>query len=472
MVFSSVLFLLYFLPVFLLVYHFIDKKYKNYWVVLSSIFFYAWGAPKFIFVVLISSLVDFLLVKQLHKAKEQKNKRFWLIGSIVLNLGLLGYFKYANFFVDNLNFFLEQLGTSSIRWTEVMLPIGISFYIFQSITYAVDVYRGQHEPVKKISHYFLYILSFPQLIAGPIVKYNAIADQLAERNEQVDDQLLGFFRFTVGLAKKVLIANVMGEQADAILNGAIDSVSTTTVWIGVLAYTFQIYFDFAGYSDMAIGLGRMIGFKFPENFNSPYLSRNISEFWRRWHMTLGGFMKEYLYIPLGGNRVTKQRMYFNLIVVFTLSGLWHGASWNFVLWGIYHGIFLILDRLFLIRVLDKLGKIPSIIFTFIIVVIGWAIFRMENVDNMIIVLNKMFVPDFTSQTTLNPDFLGILIVAIFFSLVAGFKWGQRLENVCFYQEKMNLKQLPVYFSVAIILFILSLSAIEATGFNPFIYFRF
>jgi len=472
MVFSSVIFLLYFLPIFLLVYYFIDKKFKNYWILLASSFFYAWGAPRFIFVVLGTAIIDYCVVNQIHKSSSDKKRRAWLICSLFLNLGMLAYFKYANFFVENLNALLEQIGVNAIGWTNVLLPIGISFYIFQSITYAVDVYRRVHPPVANISHYLLYILSFPQMIAGPIVKFNAIADQLAERKETIDDQLLGFFRFCIGLAKKVLIANVMAVQADALLNGDLTNLSTTSAWIGVIAYTFQIYFDFSGYSDMAIGLGRMMGFRFPENFNSPYLSRSISEFWRRWHMTLGGFMKEYLYIPLGGNRVKVNRLYFNLIIVFTLSGLWHGASWNFVLWGAFHGVFLILDRMFLVKLLDKLGTVVSTVITFLIVVVGWAIFRMENFEGMKLVLKKMFVPQFLPSSTLQPDFLLVLVIAIFFSIVAGFKWGMKLEQQVFFKESLSIKQLPIILFVSLVLLFLSVSTIIASDFNPFIYFRF
>lgn len=472
MVFSSVIFLLYFLPIFLLVYYFIDKKYKNYWILLASSFFYAWGAPKFIFAVVGTAVLDYFLVNQLHKSTAQKRRKAWLFCSLLLNLGMLAYFKYSNFFVENLNALLQQFGIEGVGWTSVLLPIGISFYIFQSITYAVDVYRRVHPPVENISHYLLYILSFPQMIAGPIVKFNAIADQLAERNETIDDQLLGFFRFCIGLAKKVLIANVMAVQADALLNGDLTSLSTTSAWIGVIAYTFQIYFDFSGYSDMAIGLGRMMGFKFPENFNSPYLSKSISEFWRRWHMTLGGFMKEYLYIPLGGNRVKIKRLYFNLIIVFTLSGLWHGASWNFVLWGAFHGVFLILDRMFLVRLLEKMGGFFATLITFLIVVVGWAIFRMENFESMKLVLKKMFVPQYLPTQSLEPDFIPLLIIAVFFSFVTAFNWGTKLEEQVFYKSSISLKELPLVVLIAVSLLFLSVASIVASDFNPFIYFRF
>lgn len=472
MVFSSNIFLLYFLPIFLLVYGIIGKKLKNYWILFASIFFYAWGETEFVFLILFTSTIDYLMVGQMHRMTNVFNKKLWLISSLSLNLGLLAYFKYANFFIENVNSVLFSFGFHQITWTKIALPIGISFFIFQSITYAIDVYRGVFPPVKKFSQYLLFILSFPQLIAGPIVKFNDIATQLENRNENIDDRLLGFYRFCIGLAKKVLIANVMAEQADLILNGELNSLSTIAVWTGILAYTFQIYFDFAGYSDMAIGLGRMIGFKFPENFDFPYMSKNISEFWRRWHMTLGSFMKEYLYIPLGGNRVSsKSRLYFNLGLVFILSGLWHGASWNYVLWGAFHGFFLILDRVFLLNVLQKVGVVFSNIFTFFIVMIGWAIFRMENFEEMKIVLIKMFSFDFSYFPNLNLEFIVILTLAIIFSFGA-FGIATRMVQYFFTKQTMNLYQHIGTLGLSFILMTLCVASLTASEFNPFIYFRF
>ncbi|MFT6185131.1 MAG: alginate O-acetyltransferase complex protein AlgI, partial [Flavobacteriales bacterium] len=294
---------------------------KNGVILIASMLFYSFGAPKFIFVILASTVIDFYLVNALHNSEDLKKRKRFLILSLTLNLGLLAYFKYANFFVENVNSVLGEMGFHSVEWTKVALPIGISFYTFQTLTYSVDVYRRNHAPLKKLSDYLLYILSFPQMIAGPIVRFTTIADQITNRVETVDDKLLGFFRFCIGLGKKVLIANVLGEQASLLMEGDISLLSTSAAWVGIVAYTFQIYFDFSGYSDMAIGLGRMMGFTFPENFNSPYTSRSITEFWRRWHMTLSSFMRDYLYIPLGGSRVkSKSRLYTNLWIVFLLSG--------------------------------------------------------------------------------------------------------------------------------------------------------
>ena len=380
MVFSSSIFLLYFLPAFLLLYYLSPRILKNYVALIASLFFYAWGAPDFIFIVVASIIFDFYLVRWMHKTQGRKKKI--LVGiSVVSNIGLLLYFKYANFFVENLNWLLEQLGSTPIAWTNIALPIGISFFIFQKMTYGVDVYRGTHNPLDKVSDFALYILMFPQLIAGPIIRFNEIADQLVDRRayETIDARLSGFFRFAIGLARKVLIANPLGEYADSVFAVDVSTLSSGTLWVGILAYTFQIYNDFAGYSDMAIGLGKMVGFRFPENFNSPYISTSISEFWRRWHMSLGRWMRDYIYIPLGGNRVSTGRMYFNLWIVFLISGFWHGAAWTFIAWGAYHGLFLIADRIFLLKFYKKIGKLPSMVITFLIVVVGWIMFRADNI---------------------------------------------------------------------------------------------
>ena len=473
MIFSSNLFLLYFLPIFLLVYYFVDTKFKNFVILGASIFFYSWGAPKFIFVILASTIIDFYIVKRLYLSQSITQKRLLLASSVFINLGLLLYFKYANFFVANLNVSLEILGFSQVKWTAIALPIGISFYTFQTLTYSIDVYRKVHTPLEKVSDYLLYIMSFPQMIAGPIVRFNSIADQIIQRSESVDDKLMGFYRFSIGLAKKVLIANVMAEQADLIFNSNLSQLNPGSAWLGMLAYTFQIYFDFSGYSDMAIGLGRMMGFRFPENFDSPYISQSISEFWRRWHITLGSFMRDYLYIPLGGNRVaSKYRLFFNLWVVFLLSGLWHGASWNFLIWGAYHGFFLILDRLFLLKILNRMGQIPSIIITFLFVMVGWVVFRLERVAKIKIYLSKLFSLNSSVEFETIPAFGLISILAVIFSFLVIFKQGKKLEKFVFYTEHYSLKYHFIFTILSILLLMLSTSSITSSDFNPFIYFRF
>ncbi len=473
MVFSSITFLLYFFPVFLGSYYLSPKKLKNYVVLLFSIFFYAWGGPKFIFILLASVYVNFLIVKKLDASRERRTRRLMVGLSVAINIGLLAYFKYANFFMENFNAVLHHFGFREVAWTAVLLPIGISFYTFQTLTYSVDVYRNVHKPLKKVSDYALYIIMFPQLIAGPIVRYNYIADQIIDRKATYNDRLTGFYRFVIGLSKKVIIANTMGAKADAIMSMDFTTLDATTAWIGILAYTFQIYFDFSGYSDMAIGIGKMIGFKFPENFNNPYVSKSITEFWRRWHMTLGDWMKNYLYIPLGGNRVkTKRRLYFNLWFVFLVSGLWHGAAWNFVIWGAFHGTFLIIERLFLSKLLQKAGNAVSLIYTFFVTVMGWVIFRIEDWRAALIYYGKLFSFHFKPlQWFDNEDFFVTLVIAVFFSFFVLLPSGQKIQDSLFFGP-YDKKKTTVSFFVALLLLILSVSYITTTGFNPFIYFRF
>lgn len=470
MVFSSITFLVYFLPIFLLLYHLVPHKFKNAVILIASIYFYSWGGPKFIFVILGTTFLDYFLVNAMHNQKTQSAKNKFLIVSLCLNLGLLFYFKYCNFFIDNIN---ALLGTE-ISWLKVVLPIGISFYTFESLTYVIDVYRGVHKPLKNFWHYQTYILLFPKLIAGPIVRYNDIADQITDRekNYTPNVKLSGFLIFCLGLAKKTIIANTLGMQADAVFKLAPEQLDTAAAWVGALAYTFQIYFDFSGYSDMAIGLGKMMGFRFPENFKNPYTSSSINEFWRRWHITLGTWMRNYLYIPLGGNKVSNVKLYRNLIIVFLFSGLWHGASWNFVLWGAYHGLFLILERLFLGKFYLKLGKFISVPITFIIVVTGWVLFRNENLSYGVNVIKQMYSFNFfDGKFALNNDFVFMASLAFLFSFFAITKSTQAFQDKLYGEQFSNAgKWLAVL--VSLVLFYTSLSFITALDFNPFIYFRF
>ncbi|MBK8369088.1 MAG: MBOAT family protein [Bacteroidetes bacterium] len=471
MVFSSIVFLLYFLPCFMLVYFVTPQKFKNGVILIGSIFFYAWGAPKFIFVILFTTFLDFHLVTWMDKSIKENRRRLLLIVSVSINLGLLFYFKYSNFFIENVNAALSVFGDKQIQWTKLILPIGISFYTFETITYVVDVYRRTHKPLSKFWDYQLYIILFPKLIAGPIIRYHDLADQIKERKNLVDDKLTGFYRFALGLGKKVLIANHMGLVADEIFGRNYLELDTMSAWVGSLAYTFQIYFDFSGYSDMAIGLGKMMGFKFPENFNNPYISQSITEFWRRWHMTLGSWMKNYLYIPLGGNKVTSKRLYFNLWLVFLASGLWHGASWSFVFWGAFHGFFLIFERAFFGKVLEKIGMLPSILFTFLIVNFGWVFFRIEKIGDAFIYIKRMFVFEFNTTITFSTEFKTYLVIAILFSFFAISKYTQKIQDAIYFNNYNNFKHLSVA-SISLILLLLSISSITSSGFNPFIYFRF
>jgi len=474
MVFSSIVFLLYFLPVFLFCYFFVDKKFKNAVLLIFSIFFYAWGAPKFIFVILITTFIDFNLVALMERSANENRRKLLLTLSVSLNLGLLFYFKYSGFFVENLNVLLTSLGLKEKYWPELILPIGISFYTFETITYVVDVYRRVHKPLKKFWDYQLYIILFPKLIAGPIVRYHELADQIDDRaaNETIDNRLTGFYRFVLGLAKKVLIANSVGTLADQVFGQDTKDLDTITAWVGSLAYTFQIYFDFSGYSDMAIGLAKMLGFKFPENFNNPYISRSITEFWRRWHMTLGKWMKNYLYIPLGGNRVNnKLRLYFNLWLVFLVSGFWHGASWNFIFWGAFHGFFIVLERTAYGDLLMKIGKFPSIVLTFIIVNISWVFFRMPDMNEAFRFVQRMFTISYHPILKFDNEFKFYLALAIFFSFFAIVKRTKKIQADVYFNNYTNSRHL-IMFVLCIILFVLSVGYITSTNFNPFIYFRF
>lgn len=450
------------------------KKYKNFVLLLFSVFFYSWGAPKFIFVIIGTTFFDFHVVKWIAKTEEEVKRKWLLFFSVMINLGLLFYFKYSNFFIENVNYALSGFGFHTIKWMKLILPIGISFYTFETITYVVDVYRRVHKPLLNFWDYLLYIILFPKLIAGPIVRFHEIADQIQDRsiNDTTDNRLTGFYRFTFGLAKKVLIANQMGLIADNIFSWDYDQIGFMTAWLGILAYTFQIYFDFSGYSDMAIGIAKMIGFKFPENFDNPYTSKSITEFWRRWHISLGNWMRNYLYIPLGGNKVnTKRRLFFNLWIVFLLSGLWHGASWNFVIWGAYHGFFLIIERSFFNKILSRMGGLVSTILTFLLVAIGWVFFRVEKVEDAFRYLKRLFLFDSWKVESFDREFYIFFCLAIVFSFFTCFKMGQKIQNK-FYFKDYSLRFHLVTALISILLFAISASTLTAIGFNPFIYFRF
>ncbi len=477
MVFSSVLFLFYFLPAFFIAYYVAGKKFKNIVILIGSIAFYSWGAPRFIFVILGTTLLDFYIVRWMSSSETRTQKRLLLTISVMVNLGLLFYFKYSNFFIENVNRVLfHAFHLQGIQWTKLVLPLGISFYTFETITYVVDVYRGVHKPLTRFWDYQLYIILFPKLIAGPIIRYHEIADQISDRsaNDTIDNRLIGFYRFILGLSKKVLIANQMAVVADAVFGSDYNQLDTYTAWVGILAYTFQIYFDFSGYSDMAIGLGKMMGFKFPENFNNPYISQSITEFWRRWHITLGNWMKNYLYIPLGGNRVkSKWRLYFNLWFVFLASGLWHGASWSFVFWGAYHGFFLVIEKGFMLNVYARLGKLLSTLITFFIAAVGWVFFRAEKLGDAFVYINRMFHVNTSPQSVqvLSTEFYSFFVLAIVFAFFAYFKQGQRIQDAVYFGEYNNKKH-TFFVITSVVLLMFSVSFIASNGFNPFIYFRF
>lgn len=471
MLFSSTLFLLYFLPAFLTIYFLLPSKAKNPFTLFASILFFAWGAPKFVFILSGAVVFDFFIAQAINK-REGRARKIFLAIAVLFNAGLLLYFKYFNFFLDNINVLLNDFGHPTIEFVRVVLPIGISFFVFHELSYVIDVYRRVKPPMTNLVNYALYIFLFPQLIAGPIIRFHEIADQIQDRKYQdtLDNRILGIYRFAIGLAKKVLVANVLGEEVDRIFSIQITELDTTTAWIGALSYTFQIYFDFSGYSDMAIGLARAMGFIFPENFNHPYISQNITEFWRRWHMSLSRWMKDYLYISLGGNKGSVAKTYFNLCLVFLISGFWHGAEWTFIFWGAYHGTFLILDRIILNKWLAPIGAWPRRALTFFVVVIGWIFFRAESMGQAMDYLEHMFNLQFKSVELSNRS-LFIFILAAILSFVLPFLSKLELPK--------NKIDIPVGTRTSIIMLlgvliimIICVGEISSGGFNPFIYFKF
>ena len=470
MVFSSLLFLSLFLPVTLFVYYFSNPAWRNTILVLASLFFYAWGAPRFLFLFLLNIIIDFLLVRLIYQYNQNVlYKKILLITSLILNISLLLYYKYANFFVGEFNKLLLESGYKQIDWISIVLPIGISFFVFHKISYVMDIYRGTEKPLQNVIDFALYISLFPQLIAGPIVRFHEVSTQIKCREHSINRFFEGVWRFSLGLGKKVLIANNLGAIADKTFALPISELSAISSWIGILLYGFQIYFDFSGYSDMAIGLGKMFGFSLPENFNRPYVSKSVTEFWRRWHMSLSRFFKDYVYIPLGGNRCSKTRNLFNLWIVFVLCGFWHGANWTFIVWGIYHGMMLVLDKAFLLDKMKKLPPVISNILTFLLIVIGWVFFRSENIYYAINYLKTMFGfsnLSFTMTSLLYIDnkTLFFVILAVFISFVnieISFKPFVKLMSSCLIKGLISL-----------FLLVYSASALSTGSFNPFIYFRF
>lgn len=453
-----------FLPIVCGLYFFTPKVARNYILLFASILFYAWGEPKYVAIMLMTIVVNYLGALLIDKYKQ--HKKWILIGTILSDLGFLFYFKYFNFVMKNVNFAFG----ADIPFLDVIMPIGISFYTFQAISYVVDVYRGDVKVQKRLDKLALYICLFPQLIAGPIVKYHDIEDQIDNRQERFDKIVYGVKRFIVGLAKKMLIANTMGAVADKIFAMPVTDFGTGIAWVGAIAYTFQIFYDFSGYSDMAIGLGSIFGFKFLENFNYPYISKSITEFWRRWHISLSTWFKEYLYIPLGGNRVAKSRMYLNLFLVFLATGIWHGAEWTFLVWGLWHGFFIIMEKWTGWH--KKEGGIAlsftQHLYTILVFVFGWVLFRAENIayagqyfKNMLGLVKTN--PVYSINYYIDNIEILMFIVAIICSMPIFRNIVLPITN--------KYKNIAVNTWI-IALFVLSASAIAASTYNPFIYFRF
>ena len=470
MLFDSPLFLFIFLPVCLIVCFSAGKNHQNLAVLVMSLLFYAWGEPRFIFVVIASCLLDLILGKMIYLFQNGFKKRIALTLGVSSNIGVLVYYKYANFIFSNANNLLSDMHLNPILLTSIVLPIGVSFIVFGKITYLVDIYRGAVSPAQKAASYFTYVFLFPKLLAGPIIKYHEIEGRIRERKVSLDDVSLGVCRFSWGLAKKVFIAGTLGDLVELVFKLPANELGLLNSWFGAICFAVQIYFDFSAYSDMAIGLARIMGFRIPENFNLPYISSNFTEFWRRWHISLSAWIRDYLYIPLGGNRCSKPRMYFNLWFCFLLCGLWHGANWTFILWGAYHGIFLVADKMFALRIQKKLPRIFNVATTFILVTIGWVIFRSGSFEHMCYYLTAMFNPDvlhgsFIFVANDARFFLALGLFLIFFPLTKNYWKLTRL----YLKVSVNRKLEIVAASIVLILSILKIST---STFNPFLYFRF
>lgn len=473
MLFSSIVFLFIFLPTLIFVYYVSPRKIRNLVLLIFSLFFYGYGEPKYLTIMLLSITLNYIMGFLVHRYRKKTTlSHFIILLATIMNISILGYYKYANFILENIN----NIFNTSYNILEIVMPIGISFFTFQGLSYVIDVYKGQGEVQKNPLNVALYISLFPQLIAGPIVRYETVSEQINNRKETLEGFTYGIERFILGLSKKVLIANTVGLVADEIFSINPGEMSILLSWIGIISYTLQIYFDFSGYSDMAIGLGRIFGFKFLENFNYPYISRNITEFWRRWHISLGTWFRDYVYIPLGGNRVKTYRFLTNIVIVWFLTGLWHGAAWNFIIWGLYYGLILIIEKMFLGKIIENLPRFFQHIYTMILVVIGWLIFRTETIsygkDYLLTMFgfgNEVFVDSKSIYYILEYRFA--FIVGILGSMPIYPYINRKFKNI-------NTKWIRVLFIdymkslLLIFLFLLSVMYLLTSTFNPFIYFRF
>ncbi len=482
MVFSSLLFLFRYLPIVLILYFILPKKYRNALLFVASLIFYAWGEPVYVVIMLFSTVVDYthgMLVHRFKTAGNMRAAKLAVASSMIINLSILAFFKYSDFIIGNIN----TLFGVGIPLLNLPLPIGISFYTFQTMSYTVDVYREEAKIQSNIISFGSYVALFPQLIAGPIVQYKTIAEQLDSRRENFDDFSYGISRFMTGLGKKVLLANSAGLIWEAIiyteqLDGTrvfsdISSLPALTAWIGILAYTFQIYFDFSGYSDMAIGLGKILGFHFLENFNYPYMSKSITEFWRRWHISLGSWFRDYLYIPLGGNRNGFFKQIRNICIVWLATGIWHGASWNFVIWGAYFGVILIIEKLFLLKYLKKAPAVVGHIYTLFLVVISWVIFAIDDMSVVTQYIGAMFGAggaflDSNSLYLLTTNGLLLAILAI-----ASTDLPKRLaEKTLSTDFGKGTGGLVIKNAAFVAIFVMCTAYIVDASYNPFLYFRF
>ena len=471
MVFSSVAFLFYFLPVLLVLYYIVPNKLKNGVMILASMVFFAWGEIRFIPVMLALSVVDFVCGQMMERNRDnQKRRLFFMLIGVLTNLSVLVFFKYTGFFVNNLNLLL---GTS-IPDPGIELVIGVSFNSFQSMSYAIDVYRGTTRAEKKYYDYLCYTTLFPQIIAGPIVRYVTVEKDLDDHQLTRDSLSQGMRRFLVGLGKKVLIANNVGLLWNQVSTGQAGSPTVLLYWLGIIAFTFHIYFDFSGYSDMAIGLARVFGLTFDENFNYPYISRSITEFWRRWHMTLSYWFRDYVYIPLGGNRNGKMRQIFNILIVWALTGFWHGNSWNFILWGVYFSIFLLLEKFILLKFWDKVPRFFQHTYTMILVIVSWAIFASDDLKGITMgqYLQGMFGLGGLPLADKNAAFYLLQYMIVF--LLAAYLSTPHLRDKALQRVENSAKISTWSLAVAgyLVVFLLCVASIVNGSFNPFLYFRF
>lgn len=472
MVFSSLLFLFRFLPAVLLLYYIVPGGFRNLILFISSLVFYAWGEPVYVVLILFSTVVDYTAGRMVAYFQEKQKKNYaklFVFVSVIINLSLLGFFKYGNFLLQNFHR-LTSLPVPDLK--KLALPVGISFYTFQTMSYTIDVYRKDAKVQKNFITFGAYVALFPQLIAGPIIRYKTVAEQLDKRRESLDLFYDGVIRFVTGLGKKVLIANQIGAVFDQIATMKNGELTPVAAWLGVLAFTLQIYFDFSGYSDMAIGLGKMFGFTFPENFYYPYEAKSITEFWRRWHISLGTWFKEYVYIPLGGNRKGLARQMVNIAIVWILTGLWHGASWNFVLWGVYYGILLVLEKILWKPVVEKLPAVVRHLYTIFVVMVGWSIFSWQDMADKGNYMRTLFGQ--TDVALLNEETKYLISSNLIFFIIAVIGSTSLCRKlICRYlaPEKTTRGQVAAI-GYVIVVFVLCIAFLVNNSYNPFLYFRF
>lgn len=468
MVFSSVVFLYIFLPIMLLVYFIVPKKFKNAVMIIASLIFFAWGEIRYIFIMLILAVMDYFCGKKIDKYFDNKKKKRLYLGiDVGVNLLILFFFKYADFIISNINL----ITGFNIPLLNIPLPIGVSFNTFQSLSYIIDVYRGTVKCEKSFYNYLTYTTLFPQIIAGPIVRYETVDEELVDKKISMNNFTKGMKRFILGLGKKVLIANNVGKLWSIIESGSYITLSPALAWLGLVAFALQIYFDFSGYSDMAISLANIFGMNFDENFNYPYISKSITEFWRRWHITLSSWFKDYIYIPLGGNRKGLAKQIRNILIVWFLTGAWHGASWNFILWGLYFGVILILEKMFLLKFLEKIPAIFRHIYTIFLVLISWLIFAFEDLGKIGEYFKALF--NFNYSYSYNSEgiyylknYAIIIIIGIILSTPIITKLLKKMET----KNKLLPSLITSFIYIAI--FIFSTSYLVSDSFNPFLYFRF